>query len=396
MFFRQILISALLFIFIPPAAAQDMEELRRMMNQYEEEIRISTALLERTSSDRTTSENQLKIIREQISNRRRMLTALERKMGVLDGDIRSKNNDVERLNAELMKLRRDYAAMVYAAYKNYRLNNFVLFLFSSDDFNQATRRADFMRRYNRARREKAARIVSMSDSIGREVSRLDASRAEMNATRRTHDREVTSLGRDETQYRNSVTQLTAEQQKLRQQVREKEELRNRAQRQIQALVEAEIRQGRGAAVSDADLRAIAALSERFDENKGRLPFPIADGVIVDRFGDQAHHLVSSTRVNNPGINIAGPAGAPVRSVFEGRVMEIVAIGSYNLCLLVRHGNYITVYANVASVVVRKGDNVRAGQTIGHIASSPNRDDNFLHFEIHRETETLNPEQWLRR
>lgn len=374
----------------------EMEELRRQIRQLEEEIRISTELLDKTQKDRTASESQLKIIREQRDNRRKMIASLEKQLGMIEGDIKSKNKDIERLNANLAALRKDYADMVYAAYKNYKLNNFILFLFSADDFNMASKRADFMRRYNKARQEKAGEIAYLSDSIRGEVSKLDMTRAEMDNTRQTHSKEVVALGKDETQFKNTVSKLTAEQKKLQQQVKDKEEQKNRAQRQIQELVAAEVRRAQGETVSDADLRAIAELSGKFDENKGRLPYPVTGGVIIDRFGEHAHQLVSSTRVNNPGINIAGPGGAAVNCVFEGKVMEIVSIPSYNRCILVRHGNYITVYANLVSVSVRKGDNVRAGQAVGRIDNSSNDDDNFLHFEIHRETETLNPEQWLRR
>lgn len=379
-----------------PPVTSEMEDLRRQISRYEEEIRISTELLNKTQKDRTASESQLKIIRGQLSNRRKMVSSLEKKVGMIEGDIKSKNRDINHLNAEMTALRKDYAAMVYAAYKNYKLNNFILFLFSADDFNAGSRRADFMRRYNRARQEKAGEITRLSDSIRGEVSKLDATRAEMDRTRQTHSKEVISLGKDETQYRNTVSKLTTEQQKLQKQVKEKQVLIDKAQRKIQELVAAEVRRSQGATVTDADLRAIAELSGRFDENLGRLPYPITGGVIIDRFGEHAHQLVSSTRVNNPGVNIAGTGGAAVNCVFEGKVMEVVSIPSYNLCVLVRHGNYITVYANIASVSVRKGDSVKAGQALGRIANSVNDDDNFLHFEIHRETENLNPEQWLRR
>ncbi len=380
----------------PPPETSEMDELRNQISRYEEEIRISTELLEKTQKDRTASESQLKIIREQLTNRRKMVSSLERQVGMIEGDIRSKNRDIDRLNTQMAVLRKDYAEMVYAAYKNYKLNNFLLFLFSASDFNAGARRADFMRRYNRARQDKATDITHLSDSIRSEVSKLDESRTEMDRTRQTHSREVVSLGKDETQYRNTVSKLTTEQKKIQQQVREKQELIDRAQQKIQELVAAEVRRSQGAAVTDADLQAIAELSGRFDENRGRLPYPISGGVIIDRFGEHSHQLVPNLRTENDGVNIAGPGGSAVKCVFEGRVVEIFSIRAYNLCVLVRHGNYITVYANVASVSVRKGDSVRAGQTIGRIADSANDDDNFLHFEIHRETDILNPEQWLRR
>lgn len=401
------LILALCFATAVPLYAQsgrdavpttpEMEALRKQIKQYEEEIRISTELLNKTQKDRTASESQLKIIRERLSNRRKIVASLEKQLGLTESEIKSKNKDIAQLNAKIQKLRKDYADMVYTAYKNYKLNNFLLFLFSSDDFNMASRRADFMRRYNHARQDKAGQIASLSDSIRREVAKLDAAREEMAHTRQTHSEEVVSLGKDETQYKNTVTKLTSEQRKLQQQVKEKEKLKEQVQRQIQELVAAEVRRAQGQAASDADLRAIAELSGRFDQNKGKLPYPITGGVIIDRFGEHNHQLVSSIKATNDGINIAGPGGALVNCVFEGNVVGIFSMRwTNNICVLVRHGNYITVYANIVSTLVKNGAEVRAGQPIGRIANSQNDDENFLHFEIHREKETLNPEQWLRR
>lgn len=403
--FKYLCITALLCLSHPTwaqggqevqANSTELEQLRQQIKQYEEEIRISTELLNKTQKDRSASESQLKIIRTQLTNRRNMIRSLEKQVGVIEEDINKKNRDIGRLGKELEKLKKDYGAMVYAAYKNYKLNNFILFLFSSEDFNMASRRADFMRRYNRARMEKAGQITHMADSIQGEVSKLDATKHELDVTRQTHSKEVVSLGKDEKQYKTTVDKLSAEQQKLQQDVKQKQALFDQAQRHIQDLVAAEVRRSQVDDVSDADLRAIAELSGRFDENKGKLPYPIAGGVIIDRYGEHAHQLVSSTRVKNPGINIAGQGGSPVNCVFEGKVMEIVSIPTYNRCILVRHGNYITVYANLVSVNVRKGATVKAGQMLGRIDNNANDDNNFLHFEIHKETETLNPEQWLRR
>lgn len=372
------------------------EELREQIRRNQEEIRITTELLEKTQKDRSASESQLKIIRTQLANRRKMLSTLEKQMAMIGQDISKKNNDVARLKKQVGKLQKDYAEMVYAAYKNYKLNNFVLFLFASEDFNTATRRMDFMKRYNQMRQQKATSVKRLSDSLRQEVSHLDEARSELDATRNTYSTELSSLGKDESQYKKTVAQLSAEQTKLKKTVKEKQAQIDRAQKQLQEIIAAEVRRARQANISDADQQLLAELSGRFDQNKGRLPFPLKGGVVIDRFGEHAHQLVQNTRVKNPGINIAGVAGAAVNCVFEGKVAEIVSIPTYNRCIIVRHGNYLTVYANMVSISVKKGDTVSAGQMLGRIDSNSDTDANFLHFEIHRETETLDPEQWLRR
>lgn len=379
---------------IPPSVSK--EELQEQIRRNQEEIRITTELLEKTQKDRSASESQLKMIRTQLGNRRKMLSSLEKQMAMIGDDISKKNKDVSRLTSQVRTLQKDYAAMVYAAYKNYKLNNFVLFLFASDDFNTATRRMDFMKRYNRLRQQKAADVRQLSDSLRREVSQLDEARTELDATRRTHNAELTSLGKDESQYKKSVSQLSAEQTKLRKTVQEKQAQIDKAQKQLQEIIAAEVRRARQANVSDADQLLLTELSGRFDQNRGLLPFPLKGGVVIDRFGEHAHQFVQNTRVKNPGINIAGTAGAAVNCVFDGKVAEIVSIPTYNRCIIVRHGSYLTVYANLVSVSVKKGDAVSTGQMLGRIDNSRDTDSNFLHFEIHRETENLDPEEWLRR
>lgn len=380
----------------PAPQTPTKDELREQIRRNQEEIRITTELLEKTQKDRSASESQLKMIRTQLANRRKMLSTLEKQMAMIGQDITKKNNDVARLKKQVGKLQKDYAEMVYAAYKNYKLNNFVLFLFASDDFNAATRRMDFMRRYNRMRQQKAVSVKRLSDSLRLEVSHLDEARSELDATRRTHTAELTSLGKDESQYKKTVSQLSAEQTKLKKTVKEKQAQIDKAQKQLQEIIAAEVRRARQANISDADQLLLTELSGRFDQNRGLLPFPLKGGVVIDRFGEHAHQFVQNTRVKNPGINIAGTAGAAVNCVFDGKVAEIVSIPTYNRCIIVRHGSYLTVYANLVSVSVKKGDAVSTGQMLGRIDNSRDTDSNFLHFEIHRETENLDPEEWLRR
>lgn len=386
------------------AAAQqsgEMERLRREIAQYEADIKACNDLIAKSKKNQSTTESQLKIVRTQLAKRREMVGTLEKQVGAIEREISGRRSDISRLQGDLETLRRDYAEMVYAAWKNHKYNDFLLFLFSADDFNAATRRTDFMRRYNRARQDKAGQIASLSDTIRNQVSELDATRTELDATRQTHTREASSLAKDEKQHSANVKKLAADQKDLRKQISEKEALRKKVQAQIDELIAAEVRRAQGKSMSEADLRALAELSGRFDQNMGKLPYPISGGVIVDRFGEHAHAVEPGMRVNNKGVNIAGSGGAAVKCVFEGEVVVVSSLHNDNRykIMIVRHGSYFTLYANLVSTSVRMGDKVAAGQTLGRIGNNP--ENNALHFEIHREAAAgqstpLNPEQWLRR
>ena len=388
--------AAMLVAGICVSFGQTMDQLKREIEQAQRDIRLCTELMEKSRQDQKVSQSNLKIIEKRISSRRDMLTSLEKRFNVINNDITSANRTVRELNKEIDKLKADYARMVYASYKNHKLNNFLLFLFSAEDFNDATRRVDFMRRYNRARSDKARQIAALSDSLTHKLTELDKTRAELNDTRATHSKELSSLGKDEKQYRTSMDQLKKQENQLAQQVKQKQQQIAKAQKQIDAIIAEEVRRARAATTTAAEERQILELSSRLDENKGKLPYPVKGGVIIDRFGKHAHQIVQSTKVDNPGINIAVAAGAEVFCVFDGIVTGIYRIPVYNTCLMVRHGNYITVYANLVGVSVKSGDKVSTNQRIGKVNDSNDSDANFLHFEIRRETQSLNPEEWLRR
>jgi septal ring factor EnvC (AmiA/AmiB activator) len=393
---RRLLVIILSLIALHTHAQSDeMARLREQIARYEADIKACNALIAKSKKDQTSSESELKIVRAQLAKRREMVASLGKQVAAIENEIGSRRGDISRLERDLKTLRGEYADMVYAAWKNQKNNDFLLFLFSAPDFNAATRRADYMRRYNRARQEKAAEITALSDNIRAKVSSLDATRAELAATRKTQSSEATSLAADEKQYTTKVKQLTADQKKLQKQIAERQASQRKAQAQIDELIAAEVRRAQSAVLSDAEQRAFAELSGRFDQNRGKLPYPITGGVVIDKFGNHAHALTSTTTINNPGINIAGGGGAAVRCVFEGEVAIIGSNDRYYV-MIVRHGSYFTVYGNLVSTSVRIGAKVAAGQVLGRIDNSSNTDNNYLHFEIVNGTTRLNPELWLRR
>ena len=200
----------------------------------------------------------------------------------------------------------------------------------------------------------------------------------------------------QTQYRGAVNQLKARESKISRELRTKKAQIERAQQQIQRIIAEEARKSKATPKSAAQKQADYELSGRFDQNMGRLPYPIRGGVVIDRYGVHAHPTQKGLTINNKGVNIAGERGAAVHCVFEGTVSRIFFFQGLNNNVMIRHGNFITVYSNLASVHVKTGDKVTTGQVIGRIPDSDNDDDCMLHFEIWKETQNLNPESWLRR
>ncbi|WP_302566702.1 murein hydrolase activator EnvC family protein [Alistipes indistinctus] len=394
---RLLLILAALFCALNLAAQnQSLDALRDEIRRAEEEIRATNELLAKTKKDKQVTQNQLKLIQNRIRNRKQIIANLEKQTQVINGDIGTKNDTVHAMQNELTQLRKEYADMVYAAYKNYKLNNFLVFLFASKDFNDATRRISYMRRYNRMRQQKAEQIKSVADSLHVQIGELENRKAELTKVRDTRTQEVSSLGKDEKQYQSSLSEINTKSGKLSSEIRKKQSQINKLQQRIQAIIAEEARKNRATPKSAAQEEYIANLSGRFDQNKGLLPYPVRGGVIVDRYGVHPHATQKGLMVNNKGINIASGSGAEVRAVFEGDITQIVFVQGLNNTVIIRHGNYLTTYSNLASVNVKTGDKVTLNQVIGRLSNSDDSDDCVLHFEIWEETENLNPEQWLRR
>ena len=378
------------------AQNQSLDALRDEIRRAEEEIRATNELLAKTKKDKQVTQNQLKLIQNRIRNRKQIIANLEKQTQVINSDIGTKNDTVHAMQNELTQLRKEYADMVYAAYKNYKLNNFLVFLFASKDFNDATRRISYMRRYNRMRQQKAEQIKSVADSLHVQIGELENRKAELTKVRDTRTQEVSSLGKDEKQYQSSLSEINTKSGKLSSEIRKKQSQINKLQQRIQAIIAEEARKNRATPKSAAQEEYIANLSGRFDQNKGLLPYPVRGGVIVDRYGVHPHATQKGLMVNNKGVNIASGSGAEVRAVFEGDITQIVFVQGLNNTVIIRHGNYLTTYSNLASVNVKTGDKVTLNQVIGRLSNSDDSDDCVLHFEIWKETENLNPEQWLRR
>ena len=386
------LLFALATLSVP---AQQLESLREEIRQAEEEIKMTNQLLTKTQKNQQTTDRQLNLIRNKIRNRKNIISNLEKQSGLIENNIGAKNTTIRSLEQDLNRLRQEYAAMVYDSYKNYKLNNFMLFLFASRDFNDATLRIAYMHRYNRMREQKAAEIDSVSASVGREISSLQSQKEELDKVRRSRNEELTSLDKDETQYRTSSQKLQQEAGKLNSIIKANRKRIEQMQKQIRQIIAEESRKNKAKPQTSEQREFDVKLSGQFEQNTGKLPYPVR-GVIVNNYGLHSHTAIKGVVEKNQGVDIAAEPGAEVRAVFEGEVSQVLLNQWTNKVVLLRHGNYLTLYSNLASV-----NRVTLNQPIGRIASSEDSNDCTLHFEVWKldaqnNPVNLNPEKWLRR
>ncbi len=390
---RNFLTLTLLMLCSLSFGQQSVESLKGEIRRAEEEIKRNTALLKETQASRTAGQRELKLLLGRLDARRKILRALNNQISLFTSDLKKSRNEVDKMRSEREKLTGAYTDMIVESYRNYLLNNYLSFLFASRDFDDATRRIDYMRRYNSMREQRAEQIDSLTKVIAVHMAEVDAKLITLDSTRVVYDHEVKELAGDERQYNKMLGEMRSRESKISKDIASRQAQVKRAQQEIARVVAAEAKKSSGRQLTSEQLRIATELSGKFDQNRGKLPWPVRGGVIIDRYGLHAHPTQRGLTVDNKGVNIAGANGAPVTSVFEGVVANIFFYQGLNNNVMVRHGNYLTVYSNLASVSVKVGESVKLNQVLGRLAGS-DTDENSLHFEIWKESVNLNPEVWL--
>jgi len=373
-------------------AQNSIDELNRLITDYTNEINRSEQLLVKNHKNKSATQNKLSLVNKTLRSRRGIVSSLDRQITILDRDITAKNKEIEQLEARITLLRQQYASMIYSAYKNYKTNSALAFLFASRDFNDATLRIQYMRRYNAARKRKAAEIDSVSTRLKEQIAQLDAKRLLADRTRRNRNSEIKKLSQDEARYRTTLKTLQNDEKKIRDKIIQQEKQRRAAQSKIDKLISATSKQTKSSAQIQKDVR----LTGQFDQNKGRLPIPLPGGVITDHFGEHPHPTQKGLKINNKGVDITGEKGSPVKCVFDGTVMSVNSIPGMKNVIIISHGDYFTVYCNIVRINVKTGDKVKTSQPIGSISESDDPSEYVLHFELWKQTARLNPEPWLQK
>ena len=257
---RTLLILISLLCLVPAGLrAQGVQSSIQALNEQiaraEEEIRRNEALLSKIKGERAVTQNELKLIVSRISNRQSIVSSLNQQIAICERDIAAKNKEITETNRRIEVLKKEYADMIYAAYKNYLLNNSMAFLFASRDFGEMTLRINYMKRYNRMREAKASELDSLSAVLQDEVKRLDAQLAQLETSRSNRDKELQTLRADEQTYKKNSSRLAADERKVADRIRQKEREKQNAQKQLQRLVAEEARRkGAGEGGAQQQLR----------------------------------------------------------------------------------------------------------------------------------------------
>lgn len=394
--------------------SQNKQQLKEQKNIVEKEISFTVNLLEKTKANKKNSLKYLKVLDSKINNEDKLLKIMNMEVNLLKKQIviaQKKINfsvsEIKRIEEDIIKLKDEYASMLYSLQKNRSSKNNLIFIVSSSTFNQAYKRVLYLKQYSQSRIKHFTKINITQDSLATENANLAIQIIQLEAdkklsvdlinskkvkiddftkTKIEKNLLVSNLSKSETMFKSKIKQ---------QQLRAKE-----LDDKIKEIIKEEIRLAREKAEKiNGDNKfsltpEALILSNEFSSNKGKLPWPLDQGIIVTKYGSQKHNVFKGVETFNNGINIATKKGVVVRSVFKGAISRIFLIKGEGKAVLINHGEYFSVYSGLAEVNVKIGDKIFSKEVIGKMSNDDLLSDAELHFEIWKGYDKQDPSLWL--
>jgi len=394
--FRQIcILFIVMFIGISVFSQDNQKQLEIKRKKLESEIKYTNKLLKETKSNTTATVNQLRLINVKINTRVDLLATLKSEVYYLDIKIEETESSIFKLDEELTNLKDKYIEIAWYAFKYKTDYNKLVFLFSAADINQAYQRMRYLDQISSYIRKEAERIKEVEKVKNGLLQKLKTEKKRKSSLLGNEQSEIFELEKEQTKTTKIKTSLQSKEKELRASIRDKEKQKNKLARQIEKIIAAEIapkkdlKTGKTYALTPSEKK----LTSSFVSNKGSLPWPTQRGVISETFGVHNHPVLKRVKTKNNGINIVTSKNGEARAVFKGKVVSITKISATNLAVIIKHGEYFTVYSNLDKVYVAKGDEVVTKEIIGQIHTDL-KGKTELHFEIWKGTLKQNPAYWV--
>lgn len=405
--------------------SQDRNKLEKEKIKLEKEIASMNKILNETKKTKKMSTSELRVLEKKIAQRKKLIKNINSQMGMLNNEIKSTQQSIGELCKEITILRESYAQMLRYAQKNKTNTDKLLFIFSSKDYKEAYQRYIFFRQFGDLQKEKLAQIQSKTNELSKRTNELELKRTNQEKLLQQELKNSKELNKEKSEKQKTVNQLQKKEKQIAKNLKDKQKQVKKLQQQIDNAIAAEVKKQKELAAkkkkqmatntttnkkeAEANKAAIetakkknytiattpeeVALSSSFEANKGKLPWPTSQGVIVSQYGVHKHPEVKGAVIENKGIDIRTTKGSTVRSIFKGEVSRVAKGPTGLLVVIIRHGEYMSVYANLKSVSVKNGQKVDTKQTIGTVSTNEDGVSEYK-FQIFKGTHHLNPSIWL--
>ncbi len=381
-------------------SGQSLEELRKRKEKTASEIEYINNLLKETNSNAKASLNRLSVLDRQIKLQDALISNISGEIGYIDSAIQKNLRWIDSLSIALQSVKIKYAAMIRYADRNQDNSNQLLFLLSAQDFNQAYKRFVYLREYADYRRKQAEKISEYKNLITGQLLEFNRQKDEKQHLLMSKVSQTRIIERQKKQQKDVYSELQQKEKDLKKKLENQRKAELRLEQEIERVITEEAKKTNRKSSKETGFALTSeekVLSGDFSNNRGKFPWPVQRGLITDHFGEHPHSVLKYVVVRNAGVDITTQANAKARCIFKGEVTKVVAIPGGNIAVIIRHGNYLTVYSNLSEVFVKAGQQVEGKEEIGSIFTDPNDDNKtVLKFQLWKENTKLDPEDWLKR
>lgn len=415
------------------SSKRDLEHKKKKIN---EEIKEINSLLKETKANKKNSLGALVNINIKLQKRQELINTINAQLKQLNQEITQNENEINALKANLEKLKMEYARMIVFAQRNQDAYSTLMYIFAAESFNQAYSRLKYLQQYSEFRKKQALEIIHTQTNLIAHLKELKEQREQKNALLGNEQSEKKQLSVEKQQQETVLTDLQKKEKELKRELQKKKEDAVQLQLEIKRLIAEEIKRKAEEAARAAKARELAekkkleetrkktknsksnsaktpienveakpasvpdlseeaiALSSDFSNNRGKLPWPVAKGVICEPYGEHEHPAIKGFMMFNNGLEICATKGTQARAIFDGEVTSIAVSPTGGNLVIIRHGEYLSVYCNLDDVVVKTGQKVNAKQVLGSILYNDDEDKTSMNIQIWKGQKTMDPGGWL--
>jgi len=382
---------------------QTRKQLEEQRKKYQAEIVQLNKLLFNEQKKEQNAMDDLKDIKQKIEVRNKLIATMQQEALLLSIEITEKQRELNRLNKKLTDLKADYGDMIYKSYRSKSQQSRLMFILSSQNFYQAYKRLEYMKQYTSFRKKQGEEIVVQSTEVKKLFDALTLQKREKETLLASEEEEKKQMELDRLKQENYLAIIKKKESQYKKDIQKRINDEKLIVAKIDKLIKEEIERANRKIVKK-DVKATKdeffltpeakALANEFASNKGRLPWPVKEGVVVRKFGDQPHPTFPGITITSSGLHIVTSNGSYANAIFNGEVMNVLVGSGGVKNVLIRHGNFITSYNNLENLLVKKGDKVTTGQRIGQIFTDKLSNKTTLIFVVFKNTTRLNPSEWI--
>lgn len=405
-----------LCLFVSTTIAQNRQDLTQKRQQLIAEINQAAKLLAATKKDKKQVLNQYYTVQRQIRQRKELIETLQQEIELSNESIERTTSAIGGLQGDMERLESEYGEMARQAYRNKMNDNKLLFLFSADGLSDGLKRWRYIQRYDEYRKKQAGLILETREVLTSKLNGIEIKKAEQQDLLTAAERQQNLLEKELTVKNQLLKGIKADESRISRLINRKRVAHRKLSAAIESIISREIKSRVGTDrvnAAPAKKKAnkssakpttkpskssakIAAATTTFRQQKGKLVWPVKNGMITRHFGKQSHPIHKSVQITNNGIDIRATTSNKVKAIADGKVAGTQYVPGYKNTLIVQHGNYYSVYSNLEHVGVKRGDTIETGQVVGLAGRDAQEEHLEVHLEIWKGKQRLNPAVWLRR